>query len=82
MKQEDRFFRLMHAVDDDLLEDAMQPVHRRRHVWIPVSYTHLDVYKRQHRYSEHRILSSKSTIDPFSDRAKRSGCLKMRIVRE
>ena len=35
-----------------------------------------------HRYSEHRILSPKSSIDPFSDRAKRSGCLKMRIVRE
>lgn len=37
MKQEDRFFRLMHAVDDDLLEEAMQPVHRRRHVWIPLA---------------------------------------------
>ena len=34
MKQDDRFFRLMHAVDDDLLEEAMQPVRRRRHVWI------------------------------------------------
>ena len=29
MKQDDRFFRLMHAVDDDLLEEAMQPVRRR-----------------------------------------------------
>ena len=37
MKQEDRFFRLMHAVDDDLLEEAMQPVRRRRHVWIPLA---------------------------------------------
>ena len=37
MKQDDRFFRLMHAVDDDLLEEAMQPVRRRRHVWIPLA---------------------------------------------
>ena len=37
MKQEDRFFRLMHAVDDDLLEEAMQPVRRRKHVWIPLT---------------------------------------------
>lgn len=37
MKQEDRFSRLMHAVDDDLLEEAMQPVRRRRHVWIPLA---------------------------------------------
>lgn len=37
MKQEDRFFRLMHAVDDDLLEEAMQPVRRRRHIWIPLA---------------------------------------------
>ena len=37
MKQEDRFSRLMHAVDDDLLEEAMQPVRRRRRVWIPLA---------------------------------------------
>lgn len=43
MKQEDRFFRLMHAVDDDLLEEAMQPVRRRRHVWIPLGSRGLPV---------------------------------------
>lgn len=47
MKQDDRFFRLMHAVDDDLLEEAMQPVRRRRHVWIPLAARGLPVHRRR-----------------------------------
>ena len=33
--------------DKLVLASHENPVKKKRHIWVPVSYTHLDVYKRQ-----------------------------------
>ena len=44
-KQSERLFKAISNLNDEMIDPALEP--RKRRKTRPVSYTHLDVYKRQ-----------------------------------